>query len=155
MEEYFEHLINAAYRIYQEKLIKENGDVYPLRSTIIKFDGFRLSYNWYGRTLLGREKVGDLEIYTKEIHLNILFAYYLTGIKTDIPDFEKHFGLKKLINTIAHELAHCLLANFNLFFGYDHEEEHKKLTKDVEMFLWTLPEVKELEKIQGFRNLKN
>ena len=45
MEEYFEHLINAAYRIYQEKLIKENGDIYPLRSTVIKFDGFRLSYN--------------------------------------------------------------------------------------------------------------
>ena len=74
-------------------------------------------------------------IYTKEIHLNILFAYYLTGIKTDVPDFEKHFGLEKLINTIAHELTHCLLANFNLFFGYNHGEEHTKLTKDVEVFL--------------------
>ncbi|CAG8804457.1 5266_t:CDS:1, partial [Racocetra persica] len=56
-------------------------------------------------------------------------------VKTDVPNFEKHFGLRKLVNTIAHEISHCLLANFNLFFGYDHGEEHKKLTKDVEIFL--------------------
>ena len=45
MLEYFEHLINAAYRIYQDTLIKEHGDIYPLRSAIIKFGGFHLSYN--------------------------------------------------------------------------------------------------------------
>jgi hypothetical protein len=45
MLEYLEHLINAAYRIYQDILIKEHGDIYPLRSAIIKFGGFYLSYN--------------------------------------------------------------------------------------------------------------
>jgi hypothetical protein len=45
MLEYFEHLINAAYRFYQDTLIKEHGDIYPLRSVIIKFGGFHLSYN--------------------------------------------------------------------------------------------------------------
>jgi hypothetical protein len=45
MEEYFEHLINATYRAYQEVLHQEHGDIYPLRSAIIKFGGFQLSYN--------------------------------------------------------------------------------------------------------------
>ena len=95
MLEYFEHLINAAYRIYQDILIKEHGDIYPLRSAIIKFGGFHLSYNWYGRTLLGKEEVGDLIIYTKEIHLNSLFAYSLAGLKSDMPNFSEHFGFRK------------------------------------------------------------
>ena len=74
MEIYFEHLINAAYRAYQDILIKKHGDIYPLRSAIIKFGGFHLSYDWYGRTRLGKEEIGNLIIYTKEVHLNILFA---------------------------------------------------------------------------------
>ena len=57
MLEYFEHLINAAYRIYQDLLIKENGDIYPLRSAIIKFGGFHLSYNWYGRICLAKRRL--------------------------------------------------------------------------------------------------
>lgn len=151
MLEYFEHLINAAYRIYQDILVKEHGDIYPLRSAIIKFGGFHLSYNWYGRTLLGKEEVGNLTIYTKEIHLNSLFAYSLAGLKSNMPNFSEHFGFRKLVNTIAHELAHCLLANYKLDFGRKHEPEHTELTKDIEAFLLSLPEVKELEKLQKFQ----
>jgi hypothetical protein len=151
MLEYFEHLINASYRIYQDILVKEHGDIYPLRSAIIKFGGFHLSYNWYGRTLLGKEEVGNLTIYTKEIHLNSLFAYSLAGLKSDMPNFTEHFGFRKLVNTIAHELSHCLLANYKLDFGRKHEPEHTELTKDIEAFLLSLPEVKELEKLQKFQ----
>ena len=151
MEIYFEHLINATYRAYQNILIKKYGDIYPLRSAIIKFGGFHLSYDWYGRTRLGKEEIGNLTIYTKEIHLNILFAYCLGGLKSDIPNFAELFGFRKLINTIAHELAHCLMANYKLQFGYKHDKSHGKLTQDIEAFLWTLPEVKELERLQGFR----
>lgn len=151
MEIYFEHLINAAYRAYQDILIKKYGDIYPLRSAIIKFDGFQLSYNWYGRTRLGKEKVGNLTIYTKEVHLNILFAYCLAGLKSDIPNFTKLFGFRKLINTIAHELAHCLMANYKLNFGREHGKEHTQLTQDIEAFLLSWPEVKELEKLQSFQ----
>ena len=151
MEEYFEHLINATYRAYQEILRQEHGDIYPLRSTIIKFGGFQLSYNWYGRTLLGLERVGNLVIYTKEIHLNSLFAYCLAGLQSDIPNFTQQFGFGKLMNTIAHELAHCLLANYKLDFGRDHSPEHAELTQDVEAFLLGLPEVHELEKLRVFQ----
>jgi len=151
MLEYFEHLINASYRICQEVLVKEYGDIYPLRSAIIKFGGFHLSYNWYGRTLLGKEEVGNLIIYTKEIHLNSLFLYHLAGLKSNMPNFSEHFGFRKLINTIAHELAHCLLANYKLDFGRKHEQEHAELTQDTEALLLSLPEVQELEKLQKFQ----
>ena len=153
MEIYFEHLINAVYQAYQNTLIKKHGDIYPLRSAVVKFGGFQLSYNWQGRTRLGKEEVGSLNIYTKEIHLNILFAYYLAGLKSDIPNFTELFGFKKLINTLAHELAHCLLANYKLGFGYKHEPEHAELTKDIEIFLWNLTETRELERLQNWKEL--
>ena len=148
MEIYFEHLINAAYRAYQEFLISKYGDVYPLRSAIIKFGGFQLSYDWYGRTRLGKEEIGNLIIYTKEIHLNTFFAYRLAGLNSDIPNFSELFGFDKLINTIAHELAHCLMANYKLQFGYKHDQQHSQLTQDIEAFLLSLPEVNELERLQ-------
>ena len=110
-----------------------------------------MSYDWYGRTRLGKEEIGNLIIYTKEIHLNILFAYCLGGLKSDIPNFTELFGFRKLVNTIAHELAHCLMANYKLQFGYKHDKSHGGLTQDIEAFLWTLPEIKELERLQGSR----
>jgi len=153
MEVYFEHLINLVYHTYQNILTQKHGNIYPLRSATVKFGGFQLSYNWYGRTRLGKEQVGNLTIYTKEIHLNILFAYCLAGLKNDIPNFTKLFGFRKLINTIAHELTHCLMANYMLDFGQEHGKEHKKLTQDIEAFLWTLTEVKELENLQNWKEL--
>ena len=153
MEVFFEHLINAVYHAYQDILIKKHGNIYPLRSATVKFGGFQLSYNWHGRTRLGKETVGNLTIYTKEIHLNILFAYNLAGLKSDIPNFAKLFSFRKLINTIAHELAHCLLANYKLNFGQKHEPEHTELTQDIEAFLWTLTEVKELERLKDWKEL--
>ena len=153
METYFEHLINSVYHAYQDILIKKHGSIYPLRSAIIKFGGFQLSYNWKGRTRLGKEAIGDLIIYTKEIHLNILFAYRLAGLKNDIPNFAELFSFEELINTIAHELAHCLMANYKLNFGQKHEGRHQQLTEDIETFLWTLTEVKELEKLQNWKEL--
>ena len=153
METYFEHLINLIYHTYQDSLIKKHGNIYPLRSAVIKFGGFQLSYNWKGRTRLGKEQTGNLTIYTKEIHLNILFSYCLAGLKSDIPNFSELFGFQELINTLAHELAHCLMANYKLNFGQEHEAEHQKLTQDIETFLWTLAEVKELEKLQNWKEL--
>jgi predicted SprT family Zn-dependent metalloprotease len=64
-----------------------------------------------------------------------LFAYRLAGLKNDIPNFAELFDFEELINTIAHELAHCLMANYKLGFGQEHDSEHKQLTKDIEAFL--------------------
>jgi hypothetical protein len=43
------------------------------------------------------------------------------------------------------------MANYKLQFGYKHDDSHAELTQDVEAFLWTLPEIKELERLQGFQ----
>jgi len=153
METYFEHLINTVYHTYQDALIKKYSSIYPSRSAVVKFGGFQLSYNWKGRTRLGKETVGNLTIYTKEIHLNILFAYRLAGLNSGIPNFAELFSFEELINTIAHELAHCLLASYKLNFGRKHEPEHTELTKDIEAFLWNLTEVKELEQLQNWKEL--
>jgi predicted SprT family Zn-dependent metalloprotease len=64
-----------------------------------------------------------------------LLAYRLAGLNSDIPNFAELFSFEELINTIAHELAHCLLANYKLNFGRKHEPEHTELTKDIEAFL--------------------
>jgi predicted SprT family Zn-dependent metalloprotease len=64
-----------------------------------------------------------------------LFAYRLAGLKNDIPNFAELFSFEELINTIAHELAHCLLANYKLGFSQKHEPEHNELTQNVEAFL--------------------
>ena len=146
MDSFLEQFINGIYQEAQQVLSYFFGYP-PHRCTIIKFGGFHLSYDWYGRTRLGKEEIGNLVIYTKEIHLNILFAYCLGGLKSDIPNFTELFGFRKLVNTIAHELAHCLMANYKLQFGY----KHGGLTQDIEAFCWTLPEIKELERLQGFQ----
>jgi hypothetical protein len=52
-----------------------------------------------------------------------------------------------LINTISHELAHCLLGDFNLEWAKKHDERHEILTQEIEKYLWTLPEIKELERL--------
>ena len=52
-----------------------------------------------------------------------------------------------MIGTIAHELSHCLLGDFNLKWAKLHDEDHKKLAQEIEEYLWTLPEVKELERL--------
>jgi hypothetical protein len=43
------------------------------------------------------------------------------------------------------------MANYKLQFGYKHDKQHSQLTQDIEAFLWTLPEVKELERLQKFQ----
>ncbi|CAJ0902029.1 15425_t:CDS:2 [Entrophospora sp. SA101] len=57
------------------------------------------------------------------------------GLRSDIPNFTELFSFRKLINTIAHELAHCLMANYKLKFGQKHDQRHQELTQDVEAFL--------------------
>jgi hypothetical protein len=45
------------------------------------------------------------------------------------------------------------MANYKLNFGQKHEGRHQQLTEDIETFLWTLTEVKELEKLQNWKEL--
>ncbi|CAJ0761248.1 13157_t:CDS:2 [Entrophospora sp. SA101] len=52
--------------------------------------------------------LGNLKIYTKVIYLNSLFITEQFNI-TNNPEY----GLPNLANTIAHEIAHCLIADYD------------------------------------------
>jgi hypothetical protein len=76
------------------------------------------------------EKVGNIEFVSKAIYLNINYAHRLTGLAT-YPNFD----FPNLINTMAHELAHCLLGDFNLNWAKLHDERHELLTQEIEDYL--------------------
>jgi hypothetical protein len=52
------------------------------------------------------------------------------------------------LETLAHELAHCLLGDFDLDLAREHNDEHKKLTREISEYLGNLLEVQELERLQ-------
>ena len=141
---FLEHLINSTYqhqriRLSQTKLY---GKVHSYASSYISFGGWDINYNGKGWTRLFIEKVGNIEFISKAIYLNINYTYCLTGLST-YPVFK----FSDLINTLSHELAHCLLGDFNLKWAKLHDERHEILTQEIEDYLWTLPETKELERL--------
>ena len=141
---FLEHLINSTYQHQRTKLTQSGfyGKVHSFASSYIQFGGWDINYNGRGWTRLFIEKVGNIEFVSKAIYLNVNYTYSLTGLAT-YPNFD----FPNLINTIAHELSHCLLGDFNLNWAKLHDEDHEKLTQEIEEYLWTLPEVKELERL--------
>jgi len=141
---FLEHLINSTYQHERIRLSQSQlyGKIHSYASSYISFGGWEINYNGKGWTRLFIEKVGNIEFVSKEIYLNANYAYRLSGLAT-YPTFE----FSDLINTIAHELAHCLLGDFNLKWAKLHDEDHDKLTQEIEEYLWTLPETKELERL--------
>ena len=147
MKELLTHLINQAYRVYQGKLIPEISQPANI-SYYLEFGGFQLSYNWYGRTRIAKELIGKLKVYRKIIHLDIRFAHHLANLTSSDHNYYQEYNLNRLIHTIAHEVAHCVISDYGLLLVEEHNEAHEKLTTELENYLWTLPEVKELEKLQ-------
>ena len=114
---FIEHLINSAYQ-YQKTRISESGSygkIHSFASSYISFGGWDINYNGKGWTRLFIEKVGKIEFVSKTIYLNINYSYYLTGLKA-----QPAFDFLNLVNTISHELAHCLLGDFNLNWAKKH-----------------------------------
>jgi len=54
----------------------------------------------------------------------------LAGLKT-----YPALNFSDLVNTIAHELAHCLLGDFDLKWAKLHDEDHEKITQKIEEYL--------------------
>jgi len=146
-----EHLINSTYQHHRESLAKLYGKTHSLAISYVRFGGWEINYTGKGRTRLGLERVRNIPFISKEIYLNINYTYHLAGLP-----ISSIYNFPNLIYTVAHEIAHCLLGDFNLEWAQLHNDDHAKLTQEIGDYLWTLPEVKELEKIQKFNNdLKN
>ncbi|KLL03938.1 MAG: hypothetical protein MRECE_5c030 [Mycoplasmataceae bacterium CE_OT135] len=65
MQRYFEHLLNLVYREYYPKLANIYEKALPFASSYIKFGGFTISLDWYGKTNLSYERLGEIHLITK------------------------------------------------------------------------------------------
>lgn len=144
MEAFIEHLLNSAYHYQRQRLVKlyhQKPKTYT--SSHIRFGGWEISYNGKGRTRLAKETLGEINFVSKTIYLHVIYSHWLVGIP--VPHVR---NFSDFLNTIAHELAHCLLGDFDLDLANEHNDEHKKLTREISEYLENMPEVKELERLQ-------
>ncbi len=144
MEAFIEHLLNSAYHYQRQRLVKiyeKQPKTYA--SSHIRFGGWEISYNGKGRTRLAKEILGNINFVSKTIYLHVIYSHWLVGLA--VPYVR---GFSDFLDTIAHELAHCLLGDFDLDLASEHNEEHKKLTREISEYLEKLPEVQELERLQ-------
>ncbi|RHZ36429.1 hypothetical protein [endosymbiont GvMRE of Glomus versiforme] len=145
LQDFFEHTINKVYQNCRAVVFFFLSPL-PNASSYIKFGGWEMSYNWKGRTRPTREKVGNTEIITKTVHFNYKYALHLMDVET-----VEEFTFPYFVRTIAHEIAHCLLLDYDPKYPYledQHNERHQMLTKQLEIYLWTLPKIKELTNLQ-------
>ena len=143
MDNFFEQLFNAVYREGQKVLIYFFGPG-DYRSASIRFGGFQPSYNWYGKTSLGFDKVGPLEFSTKTIYLNVCFMHYYLGLV----DWTK-YDFPKFVNTIAHEITHCLIADYGPKQTGKHDGWFLVIAYFVEAYLWDTNEIKILAQLSN------
>lgn len=139
--DFLEHIIN---KVYQNcRVIGWLFPPLPQASSYIKFGGWEPSYNWAGRTNLTYEVIGDLWIFNKTIHFNYK---YLWDLMNNNPD--ERFFFAGFVETIAHEIAHCLLIDYDPAKGREHSLLHKITTELLDKYLWTLPEIQELDALK-------
>ena len=144
MEAFIEHLLNSAYHYQRQRLTKlYSKEPKTYTSSYIRFGGWEISYNGKGRTRLAKETMGDINFVSKTIYLHVIYSHWLVGLT--VPYVH---GFSDFLETLAHELAHCLLGDFDLDLASEHNEEHKKLTQEISGYLGNLPEVQELERLQ-------
>lgn len=151
MDSFIEHLLNSAYHYQRQQLIKlyqKNFQSYA--SSHIRFGGWEINFKGKGRTHLVKETIGSLDFISKTIYLNVIYSHWLVGVS--VPHVR---GFSDFLDTIAHELAHCLLGDFDLDLAGEHNDEHKQLTKEILEYLEKMPEIQELERLQNnFRKTK-
>jgi len=76
------------------------------------------------------DKVGNLKVFTKTIYFNSLFITKQFGITNN-----QEYNLPKLAHTIAHELAHCLRADYEPEEAGEHDLDHALLTYGLEVYI--------------------
>ncbi|CAH1755716.1 4968_t:CDS:2 [Entrophospora sp. SA101] len=82
-----------------------------------------------------KELVGKLKVYRKIIHLDIRFAHHLANLASPDYNYQQEYNLNRLIHTIAHEVAHCVISDYGLLLVEEHNEAHEKLTTELENYL--------------------
>ena len=81
------------------------------------------------------------------------FAHYLANLSSFDNNYYEEYNLTCLINTIAHEVAHCVISDYGLLLVEEHSEAHEKLTEELEKFLRNTKEVQELVRLQEIKTI--
>jgi predicted metallopeptidase len=146
LNDFLEHLLN---KVYQNcRLMGLLPPPLPAASSYIKLGGWEISYNWKGRTRLAYELMGDIRVFTKTIHFNYKYALQLNNANSD-----ERFSFDSFVLTMAHEIAHCLLTDYDPIQGREHNSLHQNTTELLEKYLWTLPEIQELSALQDGKKI--
>ena len=79
--------------------------------------------------------MGNLVVYKKIVHLDSRFLYQLAKLESIDNDYHREYTLHRLIHTIAHEVAHCLLGDYSLDLFQLHGNFHDGLITLLENYL--------------------
>ncbi|MEG7979204.1 MAG: hypothetical protein NY202_04900 [Mollicutes bacterium UO1] len=74
--------------------------------------------------------MGNIRIFTKIVHFNYKYALQLTGSNTD-----ERFSFPNFVRTLAHEIAHCLLVDYDPAKEIEHSPLHQATANLLENYL--------------------
>jgi len=74
--------------------------------------------------------MGNIRVFTKTVHFNYKYALQLAGNNAD-----QRFSFPNFVRTIAHEIAHCLLIDYDPAMGIEHSPLHRTTTDLLENYL--------------------
>jgi len=94
----------------------------------------------YGSKISRLIDLGDnSSTYQHQIYLNKYFRLNFLGYQ-NYTELASKFTFAKLINTLAHEIAHCLVLEFHQAnLDHEHNEFHSKITQLIEDYLLSIP----------------
>lgn len=166
MEKIIELLIHKAYQHYSNRyyirlkntvLLGKENLIQMLEAAIKpsfwQFAGWRFDLDNYGSKFSCLIDLGDnSSTYQHQIYLNKYFLLNFLGYQNRT-ELANKFTFDKLINTLAHEIAHCLILEFHQAnLDQEHSELHSQITQLIEAYLWSIPLCKTWqEKIAGVK----
>ncbi len=133
-ENYYQEIQQKLLLLKQEKLAK--SFLASFHNSFISFAGWEFNYNRFGSTLSRQlTYLDEVIIYQHSIKLNRHFLLSLMGYSLPVENLLAYrFTFPKLLETIAEEVAHCLVREF-----YPNAEEHgsefKEIKKDILNYL--------------------
>lgn len=166
MDKVIELLIHKAYlyysnRYYQrlhDKVLLGKENLIQILESAIKpsfwsFAGWKFDLDNYGSKVSRLIDLGDnSSTYQHQIYLNKYFLLNFLGYQ-NYTELASKFTFIKLINTLAHEIAHCLILEFHQAnLDQEHNEFHSQITQLIEDYLWSIPLCKTWqEKVAGVK----
>jgi hypothetical protein len=150
MEKLLTLLMQKAYRYYKSTRYQFIRDKFlsnqtkltniftaSLENSFLNFAGWEFNYDAFGSTISHRLTYFEdrITIYQHNIYLNRHFLLNLMGYRLPVNHrLSRRFNLEKLVETMAHEVAHCLMREFYLSAD-EHGEKHTEIKEILEDYL--------------------